>query len=256
MSWSDFTALASKLTSSGKYGLDWPLAQPTATVMNLALNYGGTFFKTAADGTTSIKVSDKELQVPEQIQSMIANKSLDPVSVTQNGSDALPAFFSGKDAMYVGGNYIAQQISTTAPAGFHWSVLPTLAGSVGAGQASDPQTLSVSAQSKYIKQSATFINYFMSASNQAKLAEGDWLIPASAPAKALVQKQTGGKNGWAVALQSGKSLVSAPFLSVADYPQWNDQVATPALQEYFAGKITSSQLSSQLVSGWKSISGN
>ena len=56
------------------------------------------------------------------------DKSIDPTSLTQSGTDVLPGFFAGKYAMVVGGNYAAQQIVEQAPKGFQWEVLPPLKG--------------------------------------------------------------------------------------------------------------------------------
>ena len=103
--------MSKKLTAGGKFGTGWGLKQPTATVMNLALGFDGTFF-TNKDGKSTIDVGDNELQVPNRIHEMAySDKSLDPVSLTQSGTDVLPGFFGGKYAMYVGGNYVAQQIT-------------------------------------------------------------------------------------------------------------------------------------------------
>ena len=253
LSWDDFQDLSKKLTSGGNFGTGWGLKQPTATVMNLALGFDGTFF-TNKDGKSTITVGDDELQVPKRINEMAyTDKSLDPTSLTQSGTDVLPGFFGGKYAMYVGGNYVAQQITESAPAGFNWAVLPPLAGSDGAAQAANPQTMSVSAQSKHIEQSAKFINYFMDAANQAKLAEGDWLIPASAAARDQVAKDTSGKNGWEAILKSGEALKAAPFQGATNYPQWKDQYATPALQKYFANSISLDELKKQLTDGWSAV---
>lgn len=253
LSWNDFEELSRKLTSGGNFGTGWGLKSPTATVMNLALGFGGTFFDNK-DGTSTIHVGDDELQVPKRINAMAySDKSLDPVSLTQSGSDVLPGFFGGKYAMYVGGNYVAQQITESAPSGFDWAVLPPLAGTKGAGQAANPQTMSVSAQSKHIPQAAKFIDYFMKADNQAKLAEGDWLIPASSAARAQVAKDTSGKNGWDVILKSGDELTAAPFQAATNYPQWKDQYATPALQKYLANSISLDDLKKQLSDGWAAV---
>jgi ABC-type glycerol-3-phosphate transport system substrate-binding protein len=253
MSWDDFEALSKKLTANGNFGTGWGMKSPTATVMNLALGFGGTFFDNK-DGKSTIHVGDDELQVPERINAMAyQDKSLDPVSLTQSGTDVLPGFFGGKYAMYVGGNYVAQQITESAPSGFDWVVLPPLAGSKGADQAANPQTMSVSAQSKHIPQAAKFIDYFMKADNQAKLAEGDWLIPASKAAREQVAKDTSGKNGWDVILKSGDELTAAPFQAATNYPQWKDQYATPALQKYLANSISLDELKKQLTDGWSAV---
>jgi ABC-type glycerol-3-phosphate transport system substrate-binding protein len=254
LSWDDFQDMAKKLTGNGKFGVGWGLKQPTAAVMNTALGFDGTFFDTKDDGTATIHVGDNEVAVPERIHAMAYDdKSLDPVSLTQSGTDVLPGFLSGKYGMYVGGNFLAQQITESAPAGFKWTVLPPLAGSAGPVQAANPQTMSVSAQSKAPEQAAKFIDYFMSASNQAKLAEGDWLIPASKPARDAVASQTKDTPVWKPMLTSGDGLASAPFQKAKNYPQWKDQFATPALQQYFANSISLDDLKKQLSDGWSSI---
>jgi ABC-type glycerol-3-phosphate transport system substrate-binding protein len=254
LSWDDFQDMAKKLTADGKFGVGWGLKQPTAAVMNTALGFKGTFFDTKDDGSATIHVGDNEVAVPERIHAMAYDdKSLDPVSLTQSGTDVLPGFLSGKYGMYVGGNFLAQQITESAAAGFKWTVLPPLAGSAGPVQAANPQTMSVSAQSKAPEQAAKFINYFMSAGNQAKLAEGDWLIPASKPARDAVAAQTKDTPAWKPMLTSGDGLASAPFQKAKNYPQWKDQIATPALQQYFANSISLDDLKKQLSDGWSSI---
>jgi ABC-type glycerol-3-phosphate transport system substrate-binding protein len=155
--------------------------------------------------------------------------------------------------MYVGGNFLAQQITESAPDTFKWTVLPPLAGSAGPVQAANPQTMSVSAQSKAPEQAAKFIDYFMNAENQAKLAQGDWLIPASKPARDAVAEQTKDTPVWAPILKSGEDLAGAPFQQAANYPQWKDQYATPALQKYFANSISLADLKKQLTDGWNSL---
>ena len=170
--------------------IGWGLKQPTAAIMNTALGFDGTFFEGGGADAT-ISVGDPELAVAEHIHSMAyTDGSLDPVSLTQSGSDVLPGFLGGKYAMYIGGNFLAQQITEAAPEDFNWTVLPPLAGSAGPIQAANPQTMSVAAESEHIEQSAKFIDFFMGAENQAKLAQGDWLIPASSDARAVVAAVT------------------------------------------------------------------
>lgn len=254
LSWDDLQAAAKKLATGGKFGIGWGLKQPTAAVMNTALGYDGTFFETKDDGSATITVGDGEVAVPEKIHAMAyQDKSLDPVTLTQSGTDVLPGFLSGKYAMYVGGNFLAQQITEAAPDTFKWTVLPPLAGSAGPVQAANPQTMSVSAQSKAPEQAAKFIDYFMNAENQAKLAQGDWLIPASAPARDAVAQQTKDTPVWGPLLKTGEDLKGAPFQKAKNYPQWKDQYATPALQQYFANSISVDDLKKQLTDGWQSL---
>jgi len=174
--------------------------------------------------------------------------------LTLGGSDALAGFTAGDYAMFVGGNFYAQTLTTEAP-DFAWVVLPPLAGTEGANQSANPQTLSVSAESEYIEQAAAFIDFWMGADNLAALAQGDSLIPATTEARDAVAEATDGENGWDVILGSGDLLVAAPFQSVLEYPQWNSEAATPAFQEYFADSITVEELASQLTSGWADVAG-
>jgi ABC-type glycerol-3-phosphate transport system substrate-binding protein len=256
LSWDDLQADAKKLTANGNFGVGWGLKQPTAAVMNTALGFGGTFFDVSDDGSATIDVGEGELAVPEKIHAMAYDDaSLDPVTLTQSGSDVLPGFLGGKYAMYVGGNFLAQQITESAPAGFNWTVLPPLAGSDGPVQAANPQTMSVSAQSKYPEQAAKFIDYFMNPENQAALAQGDWLIPTSAPARDVVAEQTSDVPVWTPILKTGEDLSGAPFQKATNYPQWKDQYATPGLQQYFANSISLDDLKKQLTDGWDSIGG-
>lgn len=254
LTWDDLQAAAKGLTSGGNFGVGWGLKQPTAAIMNTAVGFDGTFFEVADDGKAAITVGDNELAVPQRIHAMAyEDKSLDPVSLTQSGTDVLPGFLAGKYAMYVGGNFLAQQITESAPEGFNWTVLPPLAGTAGPAQAANPQTMSVAAQSKAPEQAAKFIDYFMSAENQAKLAQGDWLIPASAPARDAVAEQTAGTPVWQPLLRTGEDLKGAPFQQAANYPQWKDQYATPLLQQYFANSLSLEDLKKQLTEGWQSI---
>ncbi|MBB4905440.1 ABC transporter substrate-binding protein [Actinophytocola algeriensis] len=254
LSWDDLQAAAKKLATGGKFGVGWGLKQPTAAIMNTALGFDGTFFDTKDDGSATIDVGDGEVAVPEKIHAMAyQDKSLDPVTLTQSGTDVLPGFLSGKYGMYIGGNFLAQQITEAAQPGFNWTVLPPLAGSAGPVQAANPQTMSVSAQSKAPEQAAKFIDYFMNAENQAKLAQGDWLIPASAPARDAVAEQTKDTPVWEPILKTGDDLAGAPFQKAKNYPQWKDQYATPALQQYFANSISVDDLKKQLTDGWQSL---
>ncbi|MFG3341110.1 ABC transporter substrate-binding protein [Glycomyces sp. NPDC048151] len=253
LGWDEFQALAKELTADGTYGVGWGMQQPTAAVMSLSLGFGGTYFSGEGDAV-EIAVGENELAVPERIHAMAYDdQSLDPVSLTQSGSDVLPGFFDGKYAMYVAGNYVAQQITESAPEGFNWSVLPPLAGTAGAAQAANPQTMSVAAESDDVEGAAAFIDFFMQAEHQAKLAEGDWLIPASSAARDQVAQNTAGENGWEAILTSGEGLTAAPFQSAVTYPQWKDQYATPALQQYLADEISAEELSTQLTDGWNEL---
>ena len=252
LSWDDLAADAKKLTAGGKYGLGWGLKSPTATVLNLGMNFDAQFFE-GSGRDAKAKIGDPELEVPKRINAMAyTDKSIDPTSLTQSGSDVLPGFFAGKYAMVVAGNYTAQQMVEQAPKGFQWEVLPPLKGT-STKQAANPQTLSVPAEGKHVEQSAKFIDYFMKAENLAAVGQGDWLIPTTQAARDAILKTTGGKDGWQQTLASGAELTKAPFQSVENYPKWKDQIATPALQEYLANKTDLAALGTKLSDGWGQV---
>ena len=93
----------------------------------------------------------------------------------------------------------------------------------------------------------------MKADNLAAVGQGDWLIPTTKAARDVIEKTTGGKDGWTQTLASGEELTKAPFQSVENYPKWKDQIATPALQEFLANKIDLAGLGKKLNDGWGQV---
>lgn len=254
MTWDDFAALAQGLTTDDAYGVGWGLKSPTAAIMNLSLGFGGDFFTGTGEEAT-MEVADAELEVPQRIYDLAyTDGAMDPVSMTLGGTDAVNGFVAGDYAMFVGGDYLARQIMTAEPE-FTWDVLPPLAGSVGAEQAANPQTLSVNIDSEHPEEATQFINFVMQADNLAQLAEGDWLIPSSTTAREALLESTGGENGWDQVLASGDHLVAAPFQFATNYPQWKDQIATPAFQTFLNGGGDAEALASELTDGWSQVSG-
>jgi multiple sugar transport system substrate-binding protein len=164
----------------------------------------------------------------------------------------MTGFLKGRYAMTVQGSFNAQTLTESAPANLDWMVMPALEAD-SADQAANPQTLSVSAQSEGVEQAAQFIDFYMQAENLAAVAEGDWLIPASSEAADVVEENTGGDNGWSTILASGEFLTQAPFQSATNYPQWKDQIATPAFQRYLGDEISADELATQLTEGWESV---
>jgi multiple sugar transport system substrate-binding protein len=250
--WDEFQTNAQKLTKSGTYGVAWALKSPTNRVMNLSLNFDGKFFYDNG-GKTEVKVGDPEKEIPRRIHDMLyVTKSASPDAVGMGGTDPLPGFFAGKYAMLPGGVFLRQQMVEQAPAGFEWVTLPPIKG-LSASQAANPQTLSISEDSKGKKQAMQFVEYFLNPANMARLAQGDWLVPTGKKAGAELITSTGGKQGWDVAVASAGDLTIAPFQTVDGYPEWKTKYATPALQQYFANKITLDQLGTQLVDGGKQV---
>ncbi|MFF5212763.1 ABC transporter substrate-binding protein [Streptosporangium sp. NPDC000396] len=234
--WDEFAEISKKLTKDGAYGVAWPMKSPVNKVLNLGLNFGGTFFQTDG-GKTTVKVGAGEREVLQRIHDQLyKDKSADPAALGMGTAEPLPGFYAGKYALLPAGVYLRQQVVEQAPDGFEWITIPPLKGTT-AEQGAVSQTLSVAADSKHPEQSMKFISFFLNGANQAKLAKGDWLLPTSAKA-ASDPAMTTEENGWNVATASAKNLVVAPYLKVNGFDEWKSKVATPTLQEFFANKIT------------------
>ncbi|WP_240506263.1 ABC transporter substrate-binding protein [Thermoactinospora rubra] len=244
--WDEFAEIARKLTKDGTYGVAWPMKSPVNKTLNLALNFGGTFFQTGPDGKTTVKVGPEEREVLQRIHDQIhKDKSADPKALGMGTADPLPGFYKGEYAMLPVGVYLRQQVAEQAPEDFEWVALPPLKGT-SSNQGAVSQTLSIAQDSKHPDEAMKFISFFLNPANQAKLAKGDWLLPTSTKA-ASDPSLTTEDNGWDVATASAKNLVVAPFLKVNGYDEWKSKVATPALQEYFAGKISLDEVAKRLV---------
>jgi multiple sugar transport system substrate-binding protein len=251
--WTQFRAMSKKLTTGGNYGVCWGLKSPTATIQTLALNYGGKFFYPQGSGAT-FKFGAAEQKVPQLMHDMIwVDKSVDPAAVGLTGSGVLPAFFAGKCAMTVQGNYQAQGMILQSPQGFNWAMLPPLKGTTQE-QVANPQTYSIAQQSQHKKEAMQFIAYLLNSQNMAKLAAGDWLIPADAQAGKIVASHTKHAGSWTIATSSIGIFRQALWVSLAAYPRWKSEVATPAFVEYLQNKISLSELGNQLSSGWSRVS--
>ncbi len=244
--WDEFATISEKLTKGDTYGVAWPMKSPVNKTLNLALNFGGTFFQTGADGRTTVKVGPEEKEVLQRIHDQLyKDKSADTSALGMGTADPLPGFFADKYAMLPVGVYLRQQVAEQAPDGFEWVTLPPLKGTTSE-QGAVSQTLSVAADSEHPEEALKFISFFLNGPNQAKLAKGDWLLPTSQTA-AADPAMTTKENGWDVATASAKSLVVAPFLKVNGFDEWKSKVATPALQEYFANKISIDEVAKRLV---------
>ncbi|MBB6348741.1 ABC transporter substrate-binding protein [Nonomuraea muscovyensis] len=243
--WDEFSEAAKKMTKDGTFGVAWPMKSPVNKTLNLALNFGGTFFQTA-EGKTTVKVGPEEKEVLQRIHDQLhKDKSADPAALGQGTADPLPAFYKGKFAMLPAGVYLRQQVAEQAPDGFEWVTLPPLKGTT-TQQGAVSQTLSIAQDSKHPDEAMKFISFFLNGPNQAKLAKGDWLLPTSVKAAADPSITTK-EDGWDVATASAKDLVVAPFLKVNGFDEWKSKVATPVLQEYYANKITIDEAAKRLV---------
>ncbi|GAB6940325.1 ABC transporter substrate-binding protein [Isoptericola variabilis] len=253
MTWDQLRDIAKATTKGKTYGLGWGLASPTAAFMSLAPGFGGEYFSGTGQDA-QITIGDGEMALPELVDEMAyEDKSILPVTLTQSGSEAIASFYAGQTAMTVQGSYQAANIAKDAPKDLDWVALPPLAGPEGAGQAANPQTLSVNVDSEHVEESAEFIEFFTETENLAALNEADALIPATTSAQELLADQLGDENGWSTILAGGQNFVSAPYLFVDAYAQWKDTVATPAYQRFLAKETDAAVLQSQLTDGWDEI---
>jgi ABC-type glycerol-3-phosphate transport system substrate-binding protein len=250
--WQQFRAVAKKLTTGGNYGVCWGLKSPTAAIQTMGLNWGGKYFYTE-QGNTFFKFGAAEQALPRLMHDMIyVDKSIDSAAVGLSGSAVLPAFFAGKCAMTVQGNYQAQGMILQGPKGFNWAMLAPLKGS-SQNQVANPQTYSISQQSSHKKEAMQFIAYLLNHQNMAKLAAGDWLIPADPVAGRLAVKSTKHYGSWKVATSSVKFFKPALWVSLNSYPRWKSEVATPAFVQYLGDKISLAELGKQLSDGWNRV---
>ncbi|MGF0116947.1 ABC transporter substrate-binding protein [Promicromonospora sp. Marseille-Q5078] len=253
MTWDQLREIAQATTKGKTYGLGWGLSSPTAAFMTLAPGFGGQYFSGTGQDA-QITVGEGEMALPELVDQMAyQDKSILPVTLTQSGSEAIASFYAGQTAMTVQGSYQAANIAKDAPKDLDWVVLPPLAGPEGAGQAANPQTLSVNIDSEHVEESAEFIEFFTEADNLAALNEADALIPATTSAQQQMADKLGDENGWDTILSSGQHFVSAPYLFADSYAQWKDTVATPAYQRFLAQETDAAGLQSQLTDGWDEI---
>jgi ABC-type glycerol-3-phosphate transport system substrate-binding protein len=253
--WDDYRDLAKKFTTDGKYGVAWGLKSPAAMTMIMGSNFNAPFFRgLTSSGGAQIGINKAELEVPSRIWDMIyTDKSIDPAALGMTGAGPVPGFLAGKYAMIFAASYVAADLDIAAKAaGFNWTALPLLKGSSNK-QGANPQTLSVSAQSKYPKQAAAFIRFMLKDENLAELALGEGLIPSTTGSlkSAMVTKKDSA--GWTQILDDGEALALAPFTLVPTYQKWKDTVLQPAMQQYLQGKISLSELKKREVEGFKAI---
>ena len=252
--WPEFRANAKRLTTSGRFGVCWGLRSPTAVTQTMSLNYGGQFFY-LENGKWTFKFGPNDQNVVRQMHDMIhVDKSVDPAATGLSGSAVLPAFFGGKCAMTVAGNFAAQSMILQSPKGFNWAMFPLLKGRTQE-QVANPQTYSISQQSTNKQAAMFFISYLVNRQNLAKLALGDWLIPANPEAGKLARKSTKRTGSWKIATESVVHFRKGNWVSLAAYPRWKAEVAQPNFVQYLRGSISLEELGKNLEDGWKRING-
>ena len=123
-----FRAVAKRLTKAGQYGVCWGLRSPTAAIQTMSLNFGGQYFY-LENGKWNFRWGRPSRPSSRQMHDMIhVDKSVDAAATGLSGSAVLPAFFGGKCAMTVQGNFQAQGMILQSPKGFNWAMFPLLKG--------------------------------------------------------------------------------------------------------------------------------
>lgn len=252
--WPEFRSAAKRLTTSGRYGVCWGLRSPTAVTQTMSLNYGGQFFY-LVNGRWTFRFGPNDQNVVRQMHDMIhVDKSVDPAGTGLSGSGVLPAFFGGKCAMTVAGNFTAQSMILQGPKGFNWAMFPLLKGRTQ-HQVANPQTYSIAAQSKNKQAAMHFIAYLVNKQNLARLALGDWLIPANPEAGKLARRSTKRTGSWRIATESVVHFRKGNWVSLAAYPRWKSEVSQPAFVQYLRGQISLEELGKRLDEGWQRVRG-
>jgi ABC-type glycerol-3-phosphate transport system substrate-binding protein len=252
--WTQFRSIAKRLTNSSRFGVCWGLRSPTAAIQTMALNFGGQYFYLEG-GKWNFRWGPAEQNVVRQMHDMIhVDKSVDAAATGLSGSAVLPAFFGGKCAMTVQGNFAAQGMILQGPRDFNWAMFPVLKGE-SQKQVANPQTLSISQQSEHKKEAMQFIEFVANAANLAKLAAGDWLIPANPQAGKLILKSTKRTGSWRVATSSVVHFQKGNWVSLAAYARWKAEVAQPQFVQYLRNAITLEELGKALSDGWTRVRG-
>ncbi|MGH7596418.1 MAG: ABC transporter substrate-binding protein [bacterium] len=242
--WNDLRAAARRLTKDlnndgviDQWGAAFGLRNSANLVMNLAISFGGSFFRQEGEKHV-VRVGEAEKELLNTIMEMLYHdQSTSLASIGQSGPSMIPGFFNGKYAMLVGiGAWARQQLVENAPAEFRWGVIPPLA-AVNQNTGISAQTLSIPQKSKRKTEAMAFIDFMLSPANMTQLAQSDWMIPARRSCLAMPQFQTAG-DGWEVVSASAKFLATGSWLGVPGYVEWKSRVANPLLQELFANRLS------------------
>ena len=109
-------------------------ARRPPSIQTMSLNWGGQL-NYLENGKWVVQGRPDEQNVVTKMHDMIyVDKSVDPAATGLSGCAVLPAFFGGKCAMTVQGNFTAQGMIEQSPKGFNWAMFPLLKGTdAGAG---------------------------------------------------------------------------------------------------------------------------
>ena len=186
------------------------------------------------------------------------DKSIDPAARRPERRRRAARLLRGQVRDDVQGNYAAQQMIQQAPEGLPLGDAAAAEGHVDRIRPADPQTLlGHAAEQAQARRRCSSSPTSCNAQNMAELAEGDWLIPrrSTAPAS-VIQKQTGGKNGWSqIAGRRGRRCRGAVQvrreLPAVEGPD-RDTGSAAVLRRT---RSTLDDLSTELADGWTTVNG-
>lgn len=244
--WDKLREAAKKLTviSDNKkyerYGASIGLRNAANILLNLSIGYGSDFFANKEQNGI-VRIDPIDMKFLNMIKEIIyQDSSISPTSVTQSGASTIPSFINGKYSMLIGiGTWARQQLVENAPVGFEWGVLVPIK-EKNQHQAVNAQTLSIPKKSDKQKDAAEFIEFFLSKSNMAKLAQSDWMAPSRISLLKDEYFQTE-KYGWDICTYIVDQLIVGKWLMLPGYAEWKSRVANPLFQEYFSNRLKDSE---------------
>ena len=216
--------------------------QPTAAVMSLALGFDGTYF--SGDGTRGRDRAWATTSSPcpscihdDGLRRRVARPGLAHPERLRRAAGLLRRQVRDVPCR---ATTRPSRSPRSAPEGFNWAVLPPLAGTAGAVQAAEP----ADAVGRRRERARRGVGRSSSTSScrprtWPRSPQGDWLIPASTAGPG--QSSPRARRARTAGRPSSppvKASSAAPFQGAVNYPQWKDQYATPALQQYLADEIT------------------
>ena len=246
-SWDQLRDAALELTTheAGKpdtFGFALPLKGGAVDyTLTLGMSFDAGYF--TDDGLVSW--GPAEDQVPSLLHAMIhEDGSMSADVLGLDSVDLVPRFVEGQYAMIVGGAFLRQQLEQADQPTFSWEAIPPPVGTAHA-QNNSAQTISISAATKHPPEAAAFLEFFLDPDNQARLAVADWLTPTSQAAVDTLASTEQGL-GWDAVLAEAPFFRHAAFNGVTGYSEWDERVASQALRDYYADKISLEELAERV----------
>jgi ABC-type glycerol-3-phosphate transport system substrate-binding protein len=254
-SWDEYREVAKQLTidengdgNADRYGGGYPLANPATRILPLAAQFDGYFFEIDGDSVEGVFGAGEKELISRVNDMLNIDKSLAPELLSLSPSKSLTGFVEGNYATLIAPIYMRKSLTESAPESFDWVMLPPLRGE-SAAQASVTQTLSVSESTEHPEEAVEFLEFYLNADNQVDLARGDMLLPTSEAATEILTAE----EGWDVVLSAIDDLELLPYQEIEGTEEWILKVASPAIEQYFAGIITMDELGEKILDDGNAI---